>query len=154
MQSYAKKSDKIIFNLENLESFKKTFELCIGNIIDKKKKHMLASLINVTCLQTFNPGLICSTYVTILESLFANENTEITYRIALRLTKYLKKDHDFFKRIKVFYQKRSTYYHTGEIKFSYDDEKYLSALSRQLIIDFLQNPGNFDTVNLDTLLLS
>jgi hypothetical protein len=155
IQSYARKSPKKIITLNDLESFKKTFLLCLNDSsIDKKKKHMLASLINISSLQTFNTGLICSTYITILESLFTNENTEITYRFALRLSKYLKEDHVFFKKIKELYGKRSTYYHTGEIKFSFDNEKYLNDLSKKLIVEYIQNPNNFDIVELDQLLLS
>ena len=86
IQSYARKTQTTEITVDVLENFKKTYSLIQkGSTIPVKKKQMLASLINVSGLQTFNSGLVCSTFITILESLFTDENTEITYRFAMRL---------------------------------------------------------------------
>lgn len=154
MQTFIRRSIKTTASIETLNSFQKTLHICINNTnVDNKKKSMLLSLLNISVLQSFNSGLICSTYITILESLFTNENTEITYRFAMRLTKYLNKDYLFSRSIKKLYEKRSAYYHTGEIKFDKDDELFLSNLTRQIIIDYLQNPSNFLISKLDEQLL-
>lgn len=154
MQTFIRRSNKTIASIETLNSFKETLHICINNTnIDNKKKSMLLSLLNISILQSFNSGLICSTYITILESLFTDENTEITYRFAMRLTKYLNKDYLFFKSIKKLYGKRSSYYHSGEIKFDNDDELFLSNLTRQIIIDYLQCPSKFVISTLDEQLL-
>ena len=124
--TYRRRAEKIIVNREFISSFKKTLHVCINNLtVDKKKINMLFSLLNVSLLQSFNSGLICSTYITILESLFTDENTEITYRFAMRLTKFLNKDYAFSKYIKKLYGKRSAYYHSGDIKFDNEDETFL-----------------------------
>lgn len=154
LQVFIRRSVKTTLNLESLDSFKSTLQICINNKnVDVKKKSMLFSLLNISLLQSFNSGLICSTYITILESLFTNENTEITYRFAMRLTKYLNKDYLFSRSIKKLYEKRSAYYHTGEIKFNKDDELFLSSLTRKIIIDYFQNPSNFLVSKLDEQLL-
>jgi hypothetical protein len=154
IQSFKRKSIKVEIDNEKIESFKNTLFNCLeGATITTKKKGMLHSLLNVANLQTFNAGLTCATYITILESLFTDENTEITYRFAMRLTKYLNKDLSFFKTIKKLYAKRSSYYHTGEVKFTYDEEVYLSTLTRQIIIEYIQSPRNFDVSKLDEQLL-
>ena len=154
LQVFIRRSVKTTLNLESLDSFKSTLQICINNKnVDVKKKSMLFSLLNISLLQSFNSGLICSTYITILESLFTNENTEITYRFAMRLTKYLNKDYLFSRSIKKLYEKRSAYYHTGEIKFNKDDELFLSSLTRKITIDYFQNPSNFLVSKLDEQLL-
>lgn len=143
-----------VVNAQVLDKFETTLQHCIKNdTIENSKKQMLLSLLTLTNIETFNIGLICSTYITILESLFINENTEITYRFALRLTKYMNEDSAYFKNIKKLYSKRSSYYHSDEKKFTRDDELFLSALTRQIIIEFVHNPKNFDVNELDEQLL-
>jgi hypothetical protein len=155
-QSFNRKSEKIIINQEIINSFVRTLSLCIKNeSVKVKKKRMLHSLLKTSSLRTFNAGLTCSTYITILESLFTkNENTEITFRFKMRFTKYMNEKIEFSNKIKTLYGKRSSYYHTGEIDFTLEEEKYLSELTRKIIVEYIQAPNNFEISRLDELLLS
>lgn len=155
IQVFKRRSSKIIIDSKILNSFKNTLTLSIKNeTTTAKKRALLNSLLTISNLETFNSGLTCSTYITVLESLFTNENTEITYRFSMRLTKFLNEDLNFLKKIKKLYHKRSSYYHTGEKQFSFEDEVLLSNLTRTMIIEYIQNPGRFDVAKLDNELLT
>lgn len=152
IQTFKRKSIRPIVNLLTIDSFKITLLHCIkSDTVNAKKTSVLLSLLNITNLETFNSGLACSTFITILESLF--EDTEITYRFSLRITKYLNESYSFFKTFKKLYGKRSTYYHTGERNFSYEDEVFLSKLTRQIIIQYIHDPSRFKISRLDEQLL-
>jgi hypothetical protein len=154
IQTFKRKSIRPIVNLETIDSFKITLLHCIKNdTVNAKKRSVLLSLLNITNLETFNSGLACSTFITILESLFTDEDTEITYRFSLRITKYLNESYSFFKTFKKLYGKRSVYYHKGERNFSYEDEVFLSKLTRQIIIEYIQCPSRFEISRLDEQLL-
>ena len=155
LQTFINKAKKPIVTEELLNSFKKTLDICINDkTVDKKKKLMFSSLLNISVLQSFNAGLICSTYITIIESLFTNDNSEVNFKFSIRLAKYLKENIDFVVKLKKLYGKRSSYYHTGEIKFDNDDDLFLSSLTRKLIVDYIQNPLLFEISKLDEALLN
>lgn len=129
------------------------FKLEVEN--DKKRK-LIFSLFEIAKSSSNPLSLRCSLFVTILESLFStkDEKSEISYRFPLRMTKFLGADYEnTFKKIRKYYSARSSYYHTGEEKFSNEDLKDLEYYNQLVIIKYLEDKSGFSGKNLDKLLL-
>lgn len=124
------------------------------NKILEKRKSVYLKLFQIIKQEYVDLGLACSLYITMLESIFTTENTEITYRLALRTSKYLNGDYELFKKIKSLYANRSTFYHIGENKFTEEHRKYLDKTVRMLILDLFIDAEKFKTSTLDESLLN
>ncbi len=101
-------------------------------------------------------GLSSATFVSIIEGFMASKDeiTEVTYRVSLRLTKYLRKDYEFLRNIKRIYGCRSKFYHQGILSFTEDDYKLLFEISNKLCIDYFLYNNRFKADELDRLLIT
>ena len=142
--------DKLRIIKSLLQSYK------ILNDKQRKKIEPYFELIKVKETKGNPKGIRCAIMVTILESLFSNndEKSEIRYRFPLRMTKQLKGDYDLdFKYIKKLYDYRSAYYHTGKDKFNGKDEAYLNIQTKKFLIEFIKHPEHFEGKEFDKKLL-
>ncbi|MDI6778132.1 MAG: hypothetical protein QMD77_02980, partial [Patescibacteria group bacterium] len=109
-----------------------------------EKINLLRFLLETAMSQIPNKGISGALYVSILESLFAPEkDSEIGYRLSMRLTKKRGQDGDYRKKIKDLYGKRSVMFHGGHDKFVQEDIRFLEEESCWAIEEFVKNPDNF-----------
>lgn len=142
---------------DSLLRIKELFKVIHSNQFpDKKKLELLLTIIKTMNLEGIPPPLHCSLSVTILESLFSNkdEKSEIRYRFPLRMTKYLGGSYDkTFKSIRVLYDNRSAYYHTGANSFNNEDNESLREYIKEILSDYILNPDKFQGKEMDKNLL-
>lgn len=124
-----------------------------AQIIDKT--NLLRFLLETAMFQVPNRGMSGALYISILESLFAPEkDSEIGYRLSMRLTKKRGRDNGYRKKIKDLYGKRSVMFHSGHDQFVKEDLGFLEEESCWAMEEFLKNPDDFlQHEKLDELLL-
>ena len=72
----------------------------------------------------------------------------------MRITKTQSEDLKFFKKLILFYDKRSKLFHYGKDDFNKEELKELEELACVAICTYLKNPGSFSNEILNKLLLS
>jgi len=142
-------------NEDSIKRLKRLFLLLIREKKDTKKRELLRFFLDTAMSQVPNLGISGALYVSILESIFAEEkNTEVGYRFSLRLSKTRNRDLSYQKSIKDLYSKRSSIFHGGIDRFSKADLKFLEQEACWAIEHYLLNPDKFSHKELDRALLS
>jgi hypothetical protein len=137
----------------NLKDFIEISKICIEQFGSNKRNEALLSLFELSQLYGNPKGLRCSLLVTTLESLFAPSSPELKFKYSMRLTKHLKGDKELFTFFKTTYNKRSTYYHRGEDKFSHEEESKLIKIANEVIRQYIKDKNNIDIEKLDESML-
>ena len=139
---------------KNLKDFIEISKKSIEQFGANKRNEALLSLFELSQLYGNPKGLRCSLLVTILESLFAPSSPELKFKYSMRLTKHLKGDKELFNFLKSTYNKRSSYYHRGDDKFSHEDESKLIKIANGVIREYIRDKSNIDIEKLDDSMLS
>lgn len=107
-------------------------------------------------MSTTNISVSCAFYMSILESLLVSEssNTEIKYKLSMRLAALRGEGYEFQEFIARMYVKRSNTFHGNGKLFTPEERESLETIAARVTLEYFKNPQRFTAEQLDRLLLS
>lgn len=137
-----------------LERLQKLILLIQQQIVQGEKMSLLKFMFDEAMAQVPNLGISGAFYVSILESIFVPDNApEIGYRLSMRMTRHRGKNVEYLNKIKKYYNKRSTLFHSGKDSFTKEELMLLEEEAALSIEEYIYNHKNFTQESLDKLLL-
>lgn len=123
--------------------------------LTEHKFDTLRALFNSARHQSGASDVACVLYFSVLEAIYVQSKQELTYKLAMRLTKKLGKDYRFARKIIDMYTRRGDVIHgkeKGDV-FSPEEHLLLESLAKDSFISFIADPRAYSNTKLDKLLL-
>jgi len=151
------------YNIHSARQIDKLDPQALGKIKSLTNAYLRdKSLINSTpviyfdlAMSQVNKDIRGSLFISSLESIFARDsNTEIAYRLSLRMTKLRGEGIEYKNKVCKLYGKRSRVYHGDKTNtFTEEDLKFLEEEVCWALEKYVTEPKNFEAKTLDKLLL-
>lgn len=127
-----------------------------NNVELEHKFNTLRALLNSARHQARASDVACVLYFSILESIYVQSKTELTYKLAMRMTKKLGHNYQFASKIIHLYDKRGNVIHGTDKGNVFEDDEFLllEGLAKDSLIDYISNPNDYSNRKLDKLLLN
>lgn len=138
------------------DNLKAIIEYSSSGDLPEEKFNTIRALYSAAIHQSKSRDVSCVLYISILESIYVQDDSELSYKLSMRIAKKLSKDALYAKHIKDLYTKRGHVIHgsqKGEV-FSEEEHQELEELTRSSVFMLIRDPGNFTRHALDNLLLS
>jgi|GEM_PF-3320193 len=140
---------KVVAIIRLIISYKDSGEL------PEHKFETLRALLNSARHQAGAADVACVLYFSVLESVYVQSNQELAYKLSMRMTKKLNKDHAFARKVMDMYSRRGDVIHgteKGDV-FSQEELRLLEGLAKRSFVSFVETPRDFSNTKLDKLLL-
>lgn len=124
--------------------------------LPQHKFDTLCALLNAARHQAGASDVACVLYFSILEAVLVADNKELSYKLSIRLAKYLGKGYEYSKKVSKLYGKRGKVIHGSNKGNVFTGEEYLEieSLAKDLLAEIVADPSRFTEQALDSQLLA
>lgn len=144
-----------VIGQEQIEDMKTIIEYTPNDDLSDEKFNTIRALYSAAIHQAKSRDVSCVLYISILEAIYVQDDSELSYKLSMRIAKMFSKDATYAKHIKDLYTKRGHVIHgsqKGEV-FSHDQHRELEELTRLSVLMLIRDPHRFTRQALDDLLL-
>lgn len=141
---------------DHIDMMRKIIEYSPSDNIPEGKFNTIRALFNSATQQANARDVSCVLYFSVLEAVYVQDNTELGYKLSMRMAKKLNKDIAFVEKIRKLYKKRGNVIHGSQKGnlFLSSEHSDLEQLAKDSIVSYLTNPQSFTATAFDTHLLS
>jgi hypothetical protein len=145
-----------VFGQNEVDTFQKILQYEQSEYLPDHKFDTLRALLNTARHQAGASDVACVLYFSILEAILVDDNKELSYKLSMRLAKYLGKDYEYAKKINKLYGKRGHVIHGSNKGNVFTGEEYLlvESLAKDFLVEIVADPSRFTEQALDSQLLA